>query len=117
MYMIYFVLDNPDLLDELLDAWYKAGIQGVTINESTGFYRRQRISVPMRYVFPSSGREERGHYTLTAIVDRRELVECAIEATEGLIGDLDQPHTGVLAAWPLEFVRGVPGTRPAQKDV
>lgn len=116
MYMIYFVLDDPDLLDELLDAWNEAGIQGVTINESTGYYRRQNIKVPMRYVFPSAGREERGHYTLTAIVETRELVDLALKAAENLVGNLDQPNTGVLAAWPLEVVRGVPGIRPPVKD-
>ncbi len=68
MYMIWFVLDNPDRLDEVLDAWEKAGIGGVTITESTGIHRLRRQMIPMRYVFQQSSMVEEGHYTLMAIV-------------------------------------------------
>jgi len=108
MYMILFVLDDPDRLDEVLDAWEKAGVNGVTIVESTGIHRLRRQSIPMRYVFQQSSAVEEGHFTLIAIVPGEPAVQACLHATESLIGDLLQPNTGVFAAWPLTTVKGIP---------
>ena len=40
MYMIFYVLNDPERLDDMLDAWTKAGIKGITFIESTGYARR-----------------------------------------------------------------------------
>jgi hypothetical protein len=108
MYMIWFVLDDPDRLDEVLDAWEKAGIRGVTIVESTGIQRLKRQMTPMRYVFQQSSVVEEGHYTLMAIVADEAAVQACLQATERITGDLAQPDTGVFAAWPLTSIKGVP---------
>ncbi len=111
MHMILFVLDNPDLLDDLLDAWESVGITGVTITESTGIYRFRsaRKKIPMRYVFGAVGaKTEVGHFTLMALVKAEETVQRCLEATEKLVGDLEQPNTGVFAAWPVAMVKGYP---------
>jgi nitrogen regulatory protein P-II 1 len=102
MYMILFVLDDPHRLDETLAAWEKAGITGVTILESTGINRRRRVSIPMRYLFEGS--------------PEIEFVERCLQATEALFGDLDLPNTGVLAAWPLTIVKGVPSQSPPEGE-
>ena len=51
MYMIMFVLNNPDKLDDVLQGWELVGIKGVTIFESTGIQRRRtsRQRIPARY--------------------------------------------------------------------
>lgn len=108
MYMIMLVLDNPDRLSAILDAWEGIGIRGATIVESTGMQRLHRKSVPMRYVFQSPGILEEGHLTLFVIVSGEHLVQDCLHTTEQVIGDLDGPNTGVFAAWPLALVRGVP---------
>ena len=36
MYLILFVLDNPDKLEDLLNAWEEAGTGGATVLVSTG---------------------------------------------------------------------------------
>lgn len=41
MYMLMFILDDPNYLDEVLDAWEEVGVSGVTIVESTGMARIQ----------------------------------------------------------------------------
>jgi hypothetical protein len=41
MYMVMFVLDNPNPLDTMLDAWHAAGVSGTMIIESTGINRRR----------------------------------------------------------------------------
>ena len=56
MHMVMFVLDDPDLLDRVLEAWEAAGATGVTIVESTGIRRRRGVHVPARYAFGHHGR-------------------------------------------------------------
>lgn len=107
MYMIMLVLDNPDQLEMVVRAWDQAGVRGATIIESTGFHRLRQRFLPMRYVFPGGGVVEEGHLTLFVIVPSEEAVQHCLEATEKIVGDLNQPHTGVLAAWPLLLVKGV----------
>lgn len=109
MFMILFVLDNPDQLDSTLEAWEKVGIRGATIIESTGINRlRRKQAIPMRYLFQSVGSVEVGHYTLLAIVEDEATVHACLQVTEALVGDLDRPNTGVFAAWPLSIIKGLP---------
>lgn len=112
MYMVMFVLDNPGLLDDVLDAWREAGVSGVTITESSGLYRQQRQRpVGARYAFGmprAAKRMESGNVTLFTIVPDAATVRVCLRAAEAIIGDLDDPDTGVLAAWSLDVVKGVP---------
>lgn len=110
MFMIMLVLDDPGRLDSVLEAWDGAGIRGATIVESTGIHRRRKQIIPMRYVFPTTGMVEESHYILFAIVESNEVVQACLQATEQLVGNLDDPNTGVFAAWPLDFVKGLPPT-------
>jgi hypothetical protein len=108
MFMVFLVLDDPDQLDDVLQAWEKAGIRGATIIESSGIHRQLRRLIPMRYVFPRQGSQEEGHLTLLAIVETQQQVDACLQATESVTGNLDDPHTGVFAAWPLTTVKGLP---------
>lgn len=119
MYMILFVLDDPSLLDEVLDAWNAIGVSGVTIIESSGINRR-RIARQVGTTFMAginrlmSGNIE-SHYTLFTIVQDESWIQRCIDAAESIVGDLDLPNSGVLAAWSLDHVKGVP-VKPAESD-
>lgn len=110
MWMILFTLDDPDRLDEVLRAWEALGVSGVTILESTGIRRYQQLQqIPARYApgFLPRRREE-GHYTLFSMVPDEARAQACLAAVEALLGDLNEPDTGVFAAWPLAFTKGVP---------
>ncbi len=112
MHMIMLVLDNPNRLDDVLEAWSSTGVSGVTIMETIGAYRRQTRRVPGRYVFGLPGlaeSAERSQYTLFAVVPDRNTSDLCLEASERIVGDLDEPNTGVFAAWELSSAKGVPG--------
>lgn len=109
MYMIWFVLDDPGLLEDILNAWEEIGIHGATITESTGFNRVRRQWLPMRFNPENLQRVEEGHFTIYAIVKDYGTAEECLAATEQITGDLDKPNTGVFAAFPLEITKGVPG--------
>lgn len=107
MYMLFFVLDDPDRLNEILEAWEKVGVRGVTIVESTGMHRVRRQFIPMRYISSLISQEE-NHLSLFVIVKDELQVQACLNAAEQVVGNLDGPNTGVMAAWPLSLVKGLP---------
>jgi len=110
MYMIMFVLDDANKLDKLLENWYEIGIRGVTIVQSTGFFRRQvqRSKLHLTFLIEQiSVESEEGNITLFAIVETNRMVEDCLEKTEEIIGNLEGPNTGVFTAWPLSVIKGI----------
>jgi nitrogen regulatory protein P-II 1 len=111
MYMIFFVLDNPDLLDQVLTAWTEVNVNGVTIIESTGLNRHTAHQhIPMRYLFGSDAPGENGNITLFAVVAGASDVQACLDAAERITGGLGKPNTGIFAAWPLAITKGVSKT-------
>lgn len=110
MYMIMFVLDNTDQLDEVLGAWEAVGVSGITFMESSGFHRRMAHLLGARYVFTLPelvDRVEKGSYTLFAVVPDLQIAQQCCTATEQVVGNLDDPNTGVIAAWEIAFGKGI----------
>ncbi len=110
MYMIMLVIDDPNLVDAVLDAWQAVGIDGATIVESTGLHRRRATTLGARYSFGFPRvveRVEEGHYTLFVVVDEESMVEKCLSSAESVLGDLDLPQTGLFAAWPLMTSKGI----------
>jgi len=107
MFMIMCVVDDASRLYDVLDAWKSAGIRGTTVVESTGLHRLRTIpAVPMRYTLGPSG-SERGNYTLFSVVENEEMIQVCLHATEKVLGSLNNPNSGILAAWPLTFAAGI----------
>jgi nitrogen regulatory protein P-II 1 len=109
MYLILFVLHNPEKVPELLDAWEDVGVSGVTILHSSGLGRVRssnrtglRDDLPL---IPSLeallNHEEYFSRTIFSIVEGEQMVDKLIEATERVIGDLSRPNTGLLVALPV----------------
>ncbi len=107
MFMIIFVLHDPDRLDQLLAAWEKAGVKGATLIESTGIHSRKKVRVPMRYVFSGSSVQETGNVTIMTVVPDQEMVAKCLAAVEEVIGDLEKPNTGIFTAFPLTTGKGL----------
>ena len=112
MHMVMFVLDDIQHLDQVLDAWDALGVSGVTIIESTGINRRKSARLAGNAFMAGINRlvhtQEEGHLTLITIVKGAEAVRDCIKAAEEIVGNLKLPHTGVMAAWKLSIVKGVP---------
>ncbi len=110
-FMVIFVLDDIDRCQDILDAWEAAGIRGVTILESSGLGRvRQagmREDLPL---MPSLSdlfkRKETRHRTLFTVTKDQEKIDAIVEATQSVVGDLEQPNTGFLFVLPVSQVYG-----------
>lgn len=120
-FLVVLVLDDPDRCTSLLDAWDDAGAKGVTILESSGLARVRRAAyrddLPL---MPSlrnllQGREEH-HRTLFSVVEDEATVQALVDATQSVVGDLHQPHTGLLFVLALHQVIGLYGHDSSQEE-
>lgn len=113
MYMLIMVLDDVAHREGVLQAWLRAGVQGVTVLESTGVNRvlqrseAQSMFMGFGQVF-GGGRV--GHNTLFAVIDSLELAEAAVRNTEEVVGDLNSPNTGIVFTVPVTKTWGLPGS-------
>jgi len=113
MYFVLLVLNNVDKLEEIMDAWDDAGVNGVTILPSTGM-ARYRESSALRDDLPLIPsledlqiHLEATNRTLFTIVVDEAMVDKVIAATESVTGDLNLPHTGILVALPVLKSKGL----------
>jgi hypothetical protein len=112
MYLILFVLDDPDKLEDLLNAWEQAGTGGATVLVSTGLNRMlnsgMRDDIPlMPGLDDFYKRVEDYHRTLFTIVKNDEMLNKVVEATKRVVGDLNRPNTGILVVMPTAQVYGL----------
>ena len=122
MYMVMFVLHDPSCLRDVLEAWDAAGVSGVTIFPSTGLRRLQTLDVLREDIplIPSLEdliqQEERLNRTLFTIVDGDEMVDKVINATQSVIGDLNNPNTGILSVLPVVKTYGLNRKEEVDED-
>jgi len=113
MFLILFVLNNPEKLDDLLTAWEETGVGGVTIFPSSGLGRVRMRSglwddVPL---IPSLEalfqHEEDFNRTLFTVVPDQDMVERVVRATQQVVGDLSKPQSGLLVVLPVTQAYGL----------
>lgn len=110
-HLLVFVLDNLEQCPDILDAWEKAGVPGVTILESTGLGRVRGVVRDDLPLLPSLSdilaSRELHHRTLFTVVEDEATLERVIAATEQVIGDFSRHHTGLLFVVPVSRVLGL----------
>ena len=119
-YMVMAIINELDQCPRVMDAWDEAKVPGITILESTGLgsVRRAhyRDDLPL---MPSlrdlMKKKEHRHRTIFTVVDSEEMVDRLIEITQDIIGDLNQPHKGVLFVLPVARVVGLQGAKERAK--
>ncbi len=113
MYFMLFVLDDADKLEDLLDAWEQAGVPGATVFPSTGLGRIRKFDgfrddLPlMPGLDDLYEMREEFHRTLFTVVKDKKMVDDVVAATQRVVGDLNQPGTGLLVVLPAAEVYGL----------
>lgn len=110
-HLVVLVLDKVEQSTEVLEAWEEAGVSGATILESTGMARIRGVIRDDMPLLPSiedvlAGREEH-HRTIFTIVEEQEVVERVIAVTERIVGDFQDPYTGLLFVVSVSRVLGL----------
>jgi nitrogen regulatory protein P-II 1 len=107
MFMVMLILNDPEKSQDLLDAWDQAGAPGVTILPSTGL-GRVRAKTGLKDDMPLLPSledffvdEESLHRTIIAILRDQPMVDRIVKATQSILGDLNQPNTGILTVLPV----------------
>ncbi|MBW8010299.1 MAG: hypothetical protein FVQ83_03515 [Chloroflexi bacterium] len=109
--LVVFVLNDTDQCSDLLDAWENAGIRGITILESSGLGRVRQAGLKddmplmpnLSDLFKST---ETRHRTLFTIVNSQEKIDALVNATQSVVGDLENENTGLLFTMPVNEVFG-----------
>ncbi len=99
------------------EAWQQAGAPGVTFIEGFGLRRLQEKSHGME-VLPGMmsmieilRQSERTSLVVLSVVEDESLVDRFIAITEGILGDLRQPDSGIFFALDLARVVGLYDSR------
>ena len=113
-YLVLLVVDDLNMCSSVLDAWHTANVPGITILESTGMGRLQkggfRDDLPMMPSLSDLLRsQEHRHRTIFSVVEGEETVDRLIAITEEILGDLNDPDTGMLVALPVARAAGIHG--------
>jgi nitrogen regulatory protein P-II 1 len=105
-YLVVLIVDDPDHCPDIMHAWEKIGVPGVTILESSGYGRIRRGGLRENLpIMPSLSEilegEEIQHRTLLSVVKDQEMVDQMVSIVQDLIGDLDEPNSGFLFVVPV----------------
>src|SRR5512140_220629 len=113
MNLILFVLHDPEKLVPLLNAWTDAGVSGAPVLFSTGLGRIHQSKAMMADLplMPSLENflphPERLSRTILSMVEDDGIIEKLVEATQQVVGDLNEPDRGLLMVLPVSQVYGL----------
>lgn len=111
MFLILLVLQDVTKLDEVIQAWEQAGVNGITILRSLGMANVRKVGLREDMpIIPSLDdflHHEDFNRTIFTVTDSETMVDNVISVTEAITGDLDQPNTGVLVVLPVLRARGL----------
>ena len=111
--LIVVVLLDIQMCHDVIRVWEEAGVSGATILDSIGMRhlkqrQAQRDDLPL---VPSLRKmletEEYNHRTIFSVVPDDFDVDNLIRKTEALIGNFDEPDTGILFVVPVSQARGL----------
>lgn len=114
--MILLIVNDLSKCPTVLDAWDAAEVPGITILESTGLGSVRRASIRddiplMPSITDLFRSKEHRHRTIFTVVEGDDKVEEIIRITQEILGDLNDPHNGVLFVLPISRVVGFHGAQ------
>jgi len=102
VYLLFAVIENEDLLDELITGWMDLGIKGATVIETTGALQLISQNVPifagLRSLTSGGGRHNN---TIFAAIDNEQTLNLAISFLEDICKKSEKSNQGVYFVAPL----------------
>ncbi len=107
MKLLVLILNKVEKLEEVLEGFLEIGITGATIIDTVGMGHILSEEVPiflgLRFMF--TGAKPHNKTILSTIKDEKE--DQAIELLKKVLGDLNQPGTGIVFTLPVDRVEGL----------
>lgn len=118
--LLVVILEDLEKLPELMAAWKRIGVPGVTLLHSVGGYKAE--SWLRRMGLGGLGRLLEGgevtQRTLLSVIDDDDLLEQAIAEADEVVDGFDRPHSGILFVVPVSRALGLrKWTQKASPDV
>lgn len=107
MYLFLAIIADPGKVVYILEGFLRVGIQRATVVDSIGMAHLMADRVPIFSSFATLGVSERNNRMIFVIMKNKEQVDGAIQVIEEVIGDLNQPETGVVCVIPVERALGL----------
>lgn len=107
--VLILVINKIEAVDALLDEFYRAGVKGATVINSTGMAHAlagmedSHIISSLRAFF---SREREENKTIFMVADD-ETVKVVRSVVTRVIGDLSLPNTGIMFSVPILFAEGI----------
>lgn len=111
--LIVAILTNLNACHDVIRLWEALDVPGATILDSMGIRnlkerQARRDDLPLMPSLRSMlEQEEFSHRTVFTVVPDDFDVDNLIRRTEDLVGDFEDPHTGLLFVTPVLHVRGL----------
>jgi nitrogen regulatory protein PII len=105
-YLVIVTIDDLDLLEDVLSAWEAVGVTGATVFETSGMGRvatgglRDDMPLLPRLSDFIQVRHESSR-TIFSVVGDEDMVDAMVEAAQRIVGDFNQPNTGILYVLPV----------------
>jgi nitrogen regulatory protein P-II 1 len=107
MKLLILILNKVEKLEEVLEGFIEIGITGATVIDSVGMGHILSEEVPiflgLRFMF--AGTKPHNKMVFSTIKDEKE--EPAIDLLKKILGDLNEPGTGIVFTIPLDRVEGL----------
>jgi len=114
MYLLVQVLEQTQHLSGILEGFARIGIQGSTVLDSTGMGRvlmKTSASMPVMEQINKVLKDlETSNKIMLTVIREKVVLEKAVKVIRSFCGDLNEPGKGILFAFPLELVEGLPQT-------
>lgn len=107
MKLLILILNKVEKLEEVFEGFLEIGITGATVIDSIGMGHILSEEVPifagLRFMF--AGSKPHNKTIISAIKDGKE--KPVIEVLQKILGDLNQPGTGIVFTIPIDRVEGL----------
>jgi len=107
MKLLILILNKAEKLEEVLEGFLEVGITGATVIDSVGMGHILSEEIPifagLRFMF--TGAKPHNKTIFSAIRDDKE--KPAIEILKKILGDINQPGTGIVFTIPIDRAEGL----------
>jgi nitrogen regulatory protein PII len=108
MQLLIVVVNREETLDDILSGFLELGITGATVIRSEGMGHVLASDVPLfAGLTELVTRTRPQNVTIFSVIREAEKVEAAIQLTQEVCGNLEQPATGILVVLPVSQAIGI----------
>ncbi len=108
MELLVFILNKEEFLEEVLEAYVEAGVEGATLLDSEGMGRFLAYEIPLFAGFKEFMKGNKPYNkTIISVIRSPKTVNRVKELVDEVVGGLDEPGTGVMFTIPVQWAAGL----------